>query len=339
MIMRKPQVDTCSQKKNLMQERVSTRVIITGMNPRASSGLFFPISKIGESNHCLRSQIHSQQAPRLAEVPSASGGRTKADWKIWSQFHSSSISPLQSPSMAEIILPAKEQALRTRTLSSRGLDDYLQICDLTLDDLKGKRILDLGSGPDCRFATELSERIDGSHVTSLDAVFDDPLMRHKVSNPSIVGGYFTALPFADASFDLVLSCFAMPLYVEGEEAVALALKEVCRVLATGGKAVLAPLQFHRRTIYGEPLENQRELADALAHYEQDFPVIVSPTIVQMNGIFYESVLSDVLYDEEPATFAALLDPIRKILRVTIDVRRHPDLRASNNRLVMIERIA
>jgi len=48
------------------------------MNPRASSGLLFPMPSIGESDHCLRKLIHSIHAPRRAVRLGAAEPRRKA---------------------------------------------------------------------------------------------------------------------------------------------------------------------------------------------------------------------------------------------------------------------
>lgn len=193
--------------------------------------------------------------------------------------------------MSDSMHPDLAQARRMYTASNRGLADYLQLLGLSIGDLQGKAILDLGCGPKCRFVRELAAADPTARITALDAVFLDtappPIL---ASNVQAVGGLFTALPFADSFFDLVLSSFAMPLYLEGDAAVARACAEVARVLRSGGQARLAPLQWHRRqTIDGE------------------------------------AMLTDVLYDDEPETFERLLANVGRAMTWTVDRTDHREL--------------
>lgn len=224
--------------------------------------------------------------------------------------------------MDEVHLSEAEQVARTRTPSGRSLDQYLAILQLLPADLQGKKILDLGCGPDCRLAKELQQLVPSARVTSFDACF----LTDDFVPASAVGGYFGALPFDDHSFDIVLSLFACPLYCEGEELVSLALSEICRVLSRRGKAYLAPLAFHLRFDGGE-------IDSSLSQKD----IALSRTIVKTEKGLRETVLDDVSYGSALQIFDRILEQLpagyhSKIIPVLI-----PDVAAEYQYMVEIAR--
>lgn len=58
-----------------------------------------------------------------------------------------------------------------------------------------------------------------------------------------MSGLFTALPFKDASFDVVISSAAMPLYLNTPDQIRRSFQEVARVLRKGGKAYIGPISY------------------------------------------------------------------------------------------------
>ncbi len=104
------------------------------------------------------------------------------------------------------------------------------------DSFTGKKILDAGCGTG-RTAEYLADHFSGS-VTAVDA---HPMMIKKAkarlpqenSDVTILQADVTALPFADASFDTVLS-ESVVIFTNG----AAALREFNRVLKPGGKVFL-----------------------------------------------------------------------------------------------------
>jgi ubiquinone/menaquinone biosynthesis C-methylase UbiE len=100
-------------------------------------------------------------------------------------------------------------------------------------DLRGLRVLDVAGG-DGYWAGQARRR--GARAVALD------LDRAKLSRgsqlsaaPALVRGNALSLPFADASFDRVLSICAIEHFDDGEKA----LGEMARVLAPGGELVMS----------------------------------------------------------------------------------------------------
>ena len=138
-------------------------------------------------------------------------------------------------------------------ISDYGLNYYKKFFRLKDADFEDSTILDLGSGPTARFATELQERVPSATVLSFDASFDMPssdnprnIMHSNISRGhdlALVQGLFTKLPFADESFDKVISHQAVPVYLHDRESIINAIREVVRVLKIRGRAYLGPINY------------------------------------------------------------------------------------------------
>jgi SAM-dependent methyltransferase len=131
----------------------------------------------------------------------------------------------------------------------------------------GGRILDVGCGPG-HLANRLA-RDRGLEVTGLD--LDPAMVERALANaeravtpegrPTFVVGVVAALPFADGSFDLVVSTLSMHHWADATAGLA----EIGRVLRPGGRALVwdvrpgvVPLHRHRPdpldSIAGSPLD-------------------------------------------------------------------------------------
>ncbi|MBI2639756.1 MAG: class I SAM-dependent methyltransferase [Candidatus Sungbacteria bacterium] len=119
--------------------------------------------------------------------------------------------------------------------TNRGLEEYLRDLHLTLEMLKGKKILDVGSGTR-RFAKELKESGVNAEVISVDPVFASPEEKSRVQGdtsgklqemirntavPGVrektVAGVGEMLPFRDGTFDLVIADNSLPAYGNREQ--------------------------------------------------------------------------------------------------------------------------
>jgi len=151
-----------------------------------------------------------------------------------------------------------EGSLKTES----GVSCYKRFLQLSDADLEGKEILDLGSGPINKFANEVERNYKNTKVVSFDYSFDSSKLEERDDvfhsprtelrrdvppdeeiNKKRIEGIFTALPFKDESFDLVVSSAAMPLYLTKPDQIFKAFKEVVRVLKENGKAHLGPITY------------------------------------------------------------------------------------------------
>lgn len=135
--------------------------------------------------------------------------------------------------------------------SDRGLESYIRYLRISEEDLEGKKILDLGSGPNSNFAKDVEEQIKETEVVSVDYTFEDEddienqkqtIEEKDNDDLKQVKALFSKLPFKDNSFDIVVSAFAMPFYLQDKERIEKAIEEIIRVLENGGKAILGPVR-------------------------------------------------------------------------------------------------
>lgn len=106
-------------------------------------------------------------------------------------------------------------------------------------DLRGRRLLDVGTG-DGAYAIEAARR--GARVTGLDPqveMLDAARVRARAAGVdlSLREGRAEALPFDDASFDVVTAVTVLCFVADPGRAVG----EIARVLAPGGRLVLGEL--------------------------------------------------------------------------------------------------
>lgn len=154
-----------------------------------------------------------------------------------------------------------ENLWREYVPTARGAEEHFEDLGLKLDDLKGKKILDIGSGLN-QLANELKPL--GIDITSLDPFYglsreereaiykrgyeDGPeklkefldQLESKDSSSSLVAGRSEALPFNDESFDLAISHYGSPFYAKDADKIKKFFFELNRVLKSGGEARLYP---------------------------------------------------------------------------------------------------
>ncbi len=123
-----------------------------------------------------------------------------------------------------------------------------------------RRVLDVGTGTG-RVARVAQERWPSAQVTGVDvsaAMIDEA--RRLGGGPTYAVADASALPFADASFDLVVLNNMIPFF-----------DELARVTAPGGCVAIAYGLGDRTPIYVAPERLQRELARRGFTHVADFP--------------------------------------------------------------------
>ncbi|MQA94167.1 MAG: methyltransferase domain-containing protein [Streptosporangiales bacterium] len=113
------------------------------------------------------------------------------------------------------------------------------------DDLTGQRVLDVAGG-DGYWAAQARRK--GAHAVSID------LARHKMLRgarlayaPALIEGDALRLPFADGSFDKILSICAIEHFDDGGAS----LSEMARVLRPGGEIAMSADVLSRRAEWPE----------------------------------------------------------------------------------------
>ncbi|KKP41352.1 MAG: Methyltransferase type 11 [Parcubacteria group bacterium GW2011_GWA2_33_14] len=125
----------------------------------------------------------------------------------------------------------------------RDLSLYEQHLLFNRQELEGKTVLDLGAGPEAKFAKQLKESGIKADVVSLSPDFTKERYRKKVKESFPEGKFVAAtgqaLPFADESFDRI---FAFHLVEHISQKMFLrCILEIARVLKKGGKATLGTM--------------------------------------------------------------------------------------------------
>ncbi len=131
--------------------------------------------------------------------------------------------------------------------AGRTLQEYLSVFGLEMNELRGKKILDLGAGRDVLPAQELTGIAD---VTSLSPDFGSEAHRSPLENEvPRVAALGDQLPFADNTFDMIW-LFHVLDHVErreqkntGQSARMEVIKEAVRVLKPGGVVYVAPTTY------------------------------------------------------------------------------------------------
>ena len=160
-----------------------------------------------------------------------------------------------------------------RRYSMPGPGSYDRVAHLLFDDRyraiasaiaaevpAGSRLLDVGCGPGeilTRLATiapaiqATGADIDAAMIERADRKADRAVARGAATRPAFVVADAAALPFADASFDVVVSSFAVHHWPDRHAGLA----EMMRVLRPGGRAIIwdiAPPHPPEREPTGSP---------------------------------------------------------------------------------------
>ena len=138
----------------------------------------------------------------------------------------------------------------------RVFQEYFEDLELTPEDFR-KRILDIGAGS-AQFAKYAKDHGISDQIYSVDPIQD---MLEKEKSVKAIA---EQLPFADQSFDMVVSDSAIPnIYIDPEafdevrKKVLDSFTEMARVLRPGGEIRLA------RVLIGQQFESQRLLSETI----------------------------------------------------------------------------
>lgn len=135
--------------------------------------------------------------------------------------------------------------------TERGFESYLESLNLSLDDLRDKKILDVGSGAG-RFSAEAkAEGVE--NIISLDPELGLQELKERAKElgaTKLVGAKAEAMPFKDESFDLILNNFSLPMWSESPEALDQAFREELRALRPGGEIRIAPVMVFGGEVTG-----------------------------------------------------------------------------------------
>ncbi|TSC60552.1 MAG: hypothetical protein LiPW15_430 [Parcubacteria group bacterium LiPW_15] len=136
----------------------------------------------------------------------------------------------------------------TRPIEGRGLDEYEKTLGFRREELSGKTVMDLGSGPTERLSRELKELGIDANVISVNPDYKNEKYRKVIiTNPEwqrkSVAAIGQELSFQDNSIDEVLGLYSVSWYVDaGFEHI---LQEIYRVLKPGGIARIGPFIAER----------------------------------------------------------------------------------------------
>ncbi len=134
----------------------------------------------------------------------------------------------------------------------RGLKDYEGYLGFKGEELKGKIVLDLGSGETELFSRELSQSTPDVKVIALNPDYSAERFRKTMESipgwqRKSVAAIGQELPFKDEMFDRIyalysVTAFSSPhLQLGNPEAARQWMSEIVRVLKPGGEARLAPI--------------------------------------------------------------------------------------------------
>lgn len=129
----------------------------------------------------------------------------------------------------------------------RSYEEYCLGFGFDLAIFAGRTVLDLGAGTEATFATQAAEH--GLRVISVNPNWQDATYRQVTEvgrnwhgDGRSVAAVAQELPFADESFDAVISLWGVPAYLPGTKAeYRRAFQEIHRVLKPTGVGIMFPI--------------------------------------------------------------------------------------------------
>lgn len=146
--------------------------------------------------------------------------------------------------MQEIMSSFEKHTIEHQRQPEGGRELSIYEAQLQFDrkDLHGKRVLDLGAGPQLKFAQGLKDFGIKAEVTSLSPDFADEKHARKAQKSfpegKMVAGVGQELPFKDSAFDKIFA-FHLGEHLS-REGFFQTITEMARVLSSGGEAKFGP---------------------------------------------------------------------------------------------------
>jgi len=150
-------------------------------------------------------------------------------------------------------------------LTDRDLDSYKEFLDLDLDDMRGRAVLDIGSGERESFSKQAADM--GVKVISLNPSLKNQASRSilqldKSWTKRSVAGKAQEMPFGSDIFDYELALYSLPFYLSySREEYRKFISEIVRTLKPGGKAKIYPVYNADKPLMIEELKKLSEKID------------------------------------------------------------------------------
>lgn len=145
--------------------------------------------------------------------------------------------------------------INTMPEGGRDLAQYERELMFRREDLAGKEILDLGTGPELRLSEGLKRAGIEAHVVSLSPDFSEQQHRDRARSSApdndIVAGLGQRLPFRDGSFDVILAGYVVQ-HLRNDKQLNDLILESARTLKSEGRAIIGPM-YDR--LQAEPIPN------------------------------------------------------------------------------------
>ncbi|MFA5052057.1 MAG: class I SAM-dependent methyltransferase [Patescibacteria group bacterium] len=193
----------------------------------------------------------------------------------------------------------KEGTIDIETMPDGGRDLELYEKELMFsrDELAGKDVLDLGTGPELKLAEGLKAAGVTAHVVSMSPDFSQEKHRERAQKAApgneMVAGLGQQLPFGDETFDVVLANHVVQ-HLENRKRYYQLIMEAARALKKGGKAIIGPMYDRTGADPLEQLNDNPEVQDAMARLHTELsiayiPKDVKPALrIDMGGGMYSS---------------------------------------------------
>ena len=164
------------------------------------------------------------------------------------------------------------------------LTRYFHVLGIGQKDIEGIRVLDAGAGalyfaqeaayafgaeiyscePDCAAARAQYERL--ANVQSMGGLLPKLKQSWEAALSRMYEGSVETLPYEDALFGLVVSCYALPGLLQNEAAMQKGLSELWRVTAPGGRIIMAPILFSRAS-----MDERIRILEGLVRFRNSLP--------------------------------------------------------------------